>query len=92
MLYSVHRATGLGNPPSPYYTNSVESINSLLKLRTDYKKQELTVFISKRKDLVDSQFVEVDTSVARMGDYQVHDDYKRFCYSTANWFSMTEDQ
>ena len=32
MLLSVCRAVSLGNPPSPYYTNSVESMNSLLKL------------------------------------------------------------
>jgi len=89
MLYNTRRSGGLGNPPSPYYTNAVESINSLLKLRTDCKKQELTVFVTKLKELVESQ---VDRAVAGMGDYQVHTDYKRFSYSTAYWFSMTEDQ
>ena len=63
MLYGVCRSAGLGNP-LPYYTNAVESMNSLLKLRTDFKKQELTVFICKLKELVENQFVEVDKAVA----------------------------
>ena len=38
MFYGGHKSAGLGNPPSPYYTNAVESVNSLLKLCTDCKK------------------------------------------------------
>lgn len=29
MLYGTCKSAGLGNPPSPYYTNAVESMNSL---------------------------------------------------------------
>ena len=60
MLLSLCKSAGLGNPPAPYYTNSVESINSLLKLRTNFKKLEITAFISKLIELVDNQFAEVD--------------------------------
>ena len=92
MLCGVRRSAGLGNPPSPYYTNAVESMNSLLKLRTDFKKQELTVFICKLKELVDNQFAEVDKAVAGIGDYAMHEDYKKFCFTSARWFTLSEDQ
>ena len=92
MLYGVRRSAGLGNPPSPYYTNAVESMNSLLKLRTNFKKQELTVFICKLKELVDNQFAEVDKAVAGIGDYAMHEDYKKFCFTSARWFTLSEDQ
>ena len=32
MLRKVRQSAGLGDPPSPYYTNAVESMNSLLKV------------------------------------------------------------
>ena len=79
-------STGLGYPPTPYCTNAVESINHLLKLRTDFIKQEVTTFIYKLKELVDSQFAEIDGAVAGMGDY------KKFSFASAKWFSLSEDQ
>lgn len=49
MLKSVRQSAGLGLPPSPYYTNAVESINSLLKPKADFKKQDLVTFITQLK-------------------------------------------
>jgi len=66
--------------------------NSLLKLRTDYKKQEVTTLISKLKELVDNQFAKIDRAVAGIGDYQVSKDFPKFCFTSASWFSMSEDQ
>ena len=91
MLYGIRKSAGLGNPPSPYYTNVVESMNSLLKLRTDFKKQEVTAFICKLKEIVDNQFAEVDKVVAGIGDYEVCGDYKKFCFASAKWFTLSED-
>lgn len=92
MLRSVRQLAGLGLPPTPFYTNAVESINSLLKLRTDYKKQELTTFVIKLKELVEAQFAEVDRAIAGMGDYEVAKEYPNFQYSAARWCTMSEDQ
>ena len=63
MLSNIRRLAGLGNPPSPYYTNAVESMNSVLKLRTDFKKQKVTAFVHKLRELVDNQFAEIDRAV-----------------------------
>ena len=79
-------------PPSPFYTNAVESINSLLKLRTDYKKQELTTFVIKLKELVEAQFSEVDRAIAGVGEYEVAKEYPNFHYSAARWCAMSEEQ
>jgi len=92
MLSSIRQLAGLGNPPSPYYTNTVESMNCVLKRRTDFKKQEVTAFIHKLRELVDNQFAEIDRAVAGIGDYKVHEDYKKFSFTSAKWFSMSEDQ
>ena len=67
-------------------------MNSLLKLRTDFKKQKLTVFICKLKELVDNLFAEVDKAVAGIGDYTIHEDYQKFCFTSARWFTLSEDQ
>ena len=47
-------------------------MNRLLKLQTDFKKQELTVFICKLKEFVNNQFAEVNKAVAGIGDYAMH--------------------
>ena len=83
MLLSVHRSAGLGNPPTPYYINAAESMNSLLKLHANFKQQEITTFISKLKELVDNQFAEVDRAVAGMGDYEVSKEYPKFHIASA---------
>lgn len=92
MLRKVRRSAGLGDPPSPYYTNAVESMNSLLKLRTDHKKQDLPTFITTLHGLIESQFAEVDRAVAGVGDYEVASEYSSFHYDAAKWCTMSEKQ
>ncbi len=50
MLKPVRSAAGLGDPPRPYYTNSVESLNKVAKLHTKYQKHQLPEFISMMQD------------------------------------------
>ena len=38
-------ASGLGSPPLPFYTNSVEFINKVLKHHANYQKHQLPEFI-----------------------------------------------
>ena len=79
-------------PPSPFYTNAVEYINSLLRLCTDYKKQEFTTFVIKLKELVETQFSEVDRAIAGVGEYEVAKEYPNFQYSAARWCAMSKEQ
>ncbi len=89
MLKQRRELAGLGSPPSPYYTNAVESINNLLKICTNLKKQDLTIFITKVKDVVDAQFSEEDRAVAGVGEYIVDSKYSKFQYTAAAWCSMS---
>ena len=52
MLKYIRRKAGLGDPPGPFTTNSSESINSLLKSRMDYKKNECTKVQNPRRPRV----------------------------------------
>lgn len=75
MLQNTRESAGLGSSPHPYYTNAVESVNSLLKLRTKHKKQDLPTFITTLKEVVESQFTDVDRALAGLGDYKVANEY-----------------
>jgi hypothetical protein len=88
MLPGVRQNAGLGPSPTPYYTNAVESMNSLLKKHTENKKLDLCAFIEKLKTLIEVQFLEVKRAVAGLGDYKVCDAYPDFQYSTASWCLM----
>ena len=52
LIHSVRAAAGLGNPPEKFYTNASESINNVLKLKTNRKKQSLTDFVDDIQELV----------------------------------------
>ena len=45
MLQDVREKAGLGSPPSPYYTNEVESKNRVLKEEGQYKSSQLPYFV-----------------------------------------------
>ena len=92
MLTPIRQGAGLGTPPTPFYTNAVESINSLLKLQTDHRKQELPIFIERLKNAMETQFMEVDRAIAGLGDYQVLDGYRSFQFSAAKWCQLNVDQ
>ena len=51
MLRPVREECGLGSPPAVFTTNASESINAMLKHKTDYKRSELPEFLDKIKEL-----------------------------------------
>ena len=52
MLMSLREAAGLGSPPSPFYTNANESLNSMLHRKVKYKKSQWHEFNESMKELV----------------------------------------
>lgn len=52
MIRPVREAAGLGCPPSPYYTNDSECINSVTHSKTQYKASEWDQFNAKMQELV----------------------------------------
>lgn len=71
MLQDVREKAGLGNPPTPYYTNEVESKNKLLKEEVEYKSSQLPEFIEKMKRLMEGQKQEIEPAIIGSGEYRL---------------------
>ena len=59
MLHSVRQAAGLGDPPSEYFTNDSEAINSAVKHFLKFKKSDWPTFNEKMNKFVTDQQEEV---------------------------------
>ena len=92
MLAPIRIAAGLGSPPSPYYTNSVESMNSLLKREMGNKKLDLCQFIEQLQRVVDAQYSEVDRALAGLGEYSVCENLSEFHFTASEWCHMNTEQ
>ena len=84
MLLPVQEEAGLGSPPDPFYTNSSECINSVLKVKVDYKRTELTVFVDKLHHLTEDQQREVEKAMVSSGKYCLQSSYKRLSVPQIN--------
>jgi len=60
MLAPIRQSAGLGNPPEPFYTNQIESINQVIKHKTGFKTSEWRSFCNMAKDLVEEQQSEIE--------------------------------
>ena len=69
MLKEKRIASGLGDPPEPFYTNDMESQNNVIKHQMSYKTQELPQFISSMKTMMFNQRKEIEKAVAGVGEY-----------------------
>lgn len=92
MLRSVREEAGLGSPPEPFYTNSSECVNSIIKMKVGYKRNELPQFVAKLRELCDEQEREVERAVIRRGKYRLRPQYKQLEVDEGKWFSMSQDQ
>ena len=75
-LKCLRREAGLGDPPSAFYTNTNESINSALKLKTNYKKQQLPDFVNSMKTFVAQQQQQIESAIIGGGKYIIDTAYK----------------
>ena len=84
---------GLGSPPSPYYTNSNESINSALKRKVNFTKQQWPDFNDSMKEFVGQQQREVEKAIVGGGKFVLRATYNCFEVNEAGkWWKMTEEQ
>ena len=92
MLKDQRIKVGLGDPPQPFYTNDVESLNNVIKHQTQYKAQQLPEFIASVKSLLDSQRKEIERACACMGEYRLVEGYKDLTVETRKFFLMSQKQ
>ena len=92
MLKSKRMSCGLGNPPEPFYTNDVESQDSVIKHQTQYKAKKLPDFVSTMQTMITNQKQEIEKSVAGCGEYQIVDEYKHLQVASRKFCQMTRKQ
>lgn len=92
MCRHTRECAGLGCPPAIFTTNSVESVNALLKQKVNFKESEWPTFNSKLKELVDSQRQEVIRSVTGRGEYRLISKFQHLSVSVQEWTRMRTDQ
>lgn len=69
MLRPVRQAAGLGDPPSEFFTNDSESLNSTFKQFLSFKKREWPVFNDKMRKFVSKQQEEVCKAMIGLGQH-----------------------
>ena len=92
MLPYVREKAGLGSPPSPYYTNEVESKNKVLKEKVEYKSCQLPEFVEKINDLIVEQKNEVERAIISTGEYRIRKEYSHLAVESSRWFKMNREQ
>ena len=92
MLQDVREKAGLGSPPSPYYTNEVESKNKMLKEEVQYKSTQLPDFVDKMQGLMEEQRLEIERAVISAGEYRICKEYGHLAVEPSKWFKMTTEQ
>ena len=74
MSKNARQNAGLGNPPSPYYTNASESANAVIKRAVGFKENEMSAFVREMAILMDQQREDVESAIINKGLY--HASYK----------------
>ena len=90
MLPDIRKKAGLGREPDHYYTNMSESLNNVLKCRTEYKEQEFRSFVEKMYDFVQSQESLLRKAVIRTDRWRFREEYKYLEVDSDKWFGMSE--
>ena len=64
----IHVKICLGSPMDALYTNDVESVNHIVKRKTNYRVCEWPEFCSLAKELVEEQDNEIEKAVFAVGE------------------------
>ena len=92
-LKGLREQAGLGSPPQPYYTNSNEAMNRVIKEKTQWKKHQWPEFNERMKELVGQQQRDVEKAVLREGEYTLKPQFKELEVSEpGKWWRMNEEQ
>lgn len=92
MLRQVREEAGLGSPPEPFSTNASECVNSIIKRKVEYKRNELPQFIQKLRELCEEQQREVERAIVGRGKYRLRPQYSHFGVAESKWFVMSQEQ
>ena len=80
----------MGNSPDHFYTNLCESMNNILKNRTDFKPHDVRSFVTKIYDLVEAQDSLIRKAVIRSDRWRFRQEYHHLEVDQDKWFTMNE--
>ena len=92
MFRPIREAAGLGSPPSPYYTNDSECINSVMHSKTHYKASEWDKFNLSMQELVEQSYKLLELAVIDKGAARFRSMYKDLVVDQLQWVRMTSKQ
>ena len=92
MIRPLREQAGLGSPPTPYYTNDIESKNNILKQHLQRKASQLPEFVENMKALIIEQRSEIEKAVAMYGEYRVVSCHSKLACERQKWFKMSQKQ
>ena len=72
--------------------NACESVNHVLKQRTQWRITHLPDLISKCRSLVDAQFKEADRALVGLGDFTLHPTHTHHRQTLSRWQAMSDRQ
>ena len=52
MLTEVQRNCGMGDPPTPFYTNAPKSANAIIKKAVNFQQNDMSTFAMKMEQLI----------------------------------------
>ena len=88
MLADVRTNAGLGNPPTPFYTNVPESANAMIKRAVKFEENELSDFCKKIAKLITQQREDVRAALLNRGPYKLTPKFTNLQLTQEKWFSM----
>lgn len=92
-MRGIREKAGLGSPPLPYFTNSNEAMNRVIKEKVQWKKNHWPEFNTKMQELVSQQQREVEKAIINEGEYSLQRPFKDLEVSEpGRWWRMTEEQ
>ena len=91
MLLSLREAAGLGSPPSPFYTNTSESLNNMLHSKVQLKSQ-WQQFNESVKELIKESYNLIELAVIDIGEFKFKSQYQHLVIPQSQWFKMTPQQ
>ena len=84
----VRQLAGLGNEPDQFYTYDIESINRVIKRKTEYKTSAWPEFCRLAKEFADEQDNEIEKAVIGVGEYRFDNEYTHLEIPLARWWSF----
>ena len=83
---------GMGDPPSLFYTNVLESTNAVIKRAINFEQSEMCDFALKMVQLMKQQKEDIRGALLNSGPYKLTGKYTHLQLTKEKWFAMTIEQ